>query len=198
MTEETPIQEETICTNVLPAPLQPVRLAQVRYMNSRYPDDQSYDYYDRVGVAKGDYVLVPVGTDDRLVLGVVHRVFDFDEVRRAHMAKRDIAGIVTDVVQGYFDRLDVRAERAKTLQRLEELEKRQTQIERFSKLAETDPEAAALVKLLKETQGLVVDEVAPETKVPKARLQHLKPPSKRKGNAGLGASAYDEFGLGED
>ncbi len=174
---------------MLPAPLQPVRLAQVRYMNGREPDAQSYDYYDRVGVAKGDYVLVPVGTDDRLVLGVVYRVFDFDEVRRAHKAVRDIAGIVTDVVRSYFDRLDLRNERAKALQRLEELEKRQTQIERFSKLAETDPEAAALVKLLKETQGLVVDEVAPETKVPKARLEHLKPPSKRKGNAGL--DTYD-------
>lgn len=152
-------------TEIMPA----VSIALVSYVNGREPDTDTYSYFNRINALVDDYVLVPINNEHRLVLGRIRRI---DDVTRGHRATRELAGVVTGVVQGYYEKLELRDRRAKAMERLEEIKKRQTDLAIYRHLAETDPEARELVEMLEKTQGQVVDEFIDEA--PQVTTKALK------------------------
>lgn len=145
-------------------------VVSVRYLGANRNElSNNYDYFDQLGVMPGDYVLVAAGHEETIKIALV--VDRFELPKSGSLAGRSVIANVNEPLAAYFKAIDLRAERAAALKRLEQIDKRHKSVERYERLAEVDPEAAELLAMLKATQGQVLDEYVPDTEELTARAK---------------------------
>ena len=136
----------------------PRMVVTVRFMQAdRNGAGSGYDYFDETGVLPGGYALVAAGADETIKLVQVVDRFELSGASGGK-AGRSVIADVTEPLKAYFASIDLRLERARALKRLDQIDKRYKSVERYERLAVVDPEAAELLKMLKDTQGKVLDE----------------------------------------
>lgn len=136
----------------------PRMVVTVRFMQAdRNGAGNGYDYFDETGVMPGGYALVAAGADETIKIVQVVDRFELSGVSGVK-AGRSVIADVTEPLKAYFASIDLRLERARALKRLDQIDKRYKSVERYERLAVVDPEAAELLKMLKDTQGKVLDE----------------------------------------